>query len=113
MTYYELLEDGTIGRSTNSEKVAQSFGLGLTTEKEIVTGYDGKRYLEGDEPEPSVEYKNEQIRAQRQVRYESESDPLRLDYDEALARGEESAEQLRQDWLASKDKIREELPYIK
>ena len=59
-----------------------------------------------------IDYQNEQIRQQRQQRYESESDPLRLDYDEALARGEESAEQLRQDWLASKDKIREELPYV-
>ena len=37
---------------------------------------------------------------------------MRLDYDEALARGEEQAEQLKTDWLASKDKIREELPYI-
>ena len=59
-----------------------------------------------------VEYQNEQIRQQRQQRYEVESDPIRLDYDEALARGEESAEQLKQDWLASKDKIREELPYV-
>ena len=60
-----------------------------------------------------IEKQNEQIRQQRQQRYEAESDPLRLDYDEALARGEDTAEQLRQDWLASKDKIREELPYVK
>ena len=63
-------------------------------------------------PQPSVEYQNEQIRQQRQARYEVESDPIRLDYDEALARGEDTAEQLRIDWLASKDRIREELPYI-
>lgn len=62
--------------------------------------------------EPTIEEQNEQIRRQRQARYEAESDPIRLDYDEALARGEETAEQLKQDWLASKDKIREELPYI-
>lgn len=62
--------------------------------------------------EVPVDYQNEQIRQQRQARYVAESDPLRLDYDEALARGEETAEQLKQDWLASKDKIREELPYI-
>ena len=62
--------------------------------------------------EVHVEYQNEQIRQQRQARYESESDPLRLDYDEALAREQDNAEQLKQDWLASKDKIREELPYI-
>lgn len=59
-----------------------------------------------------IDYQNEQIRQQRQARYEAESDPIRLDYDEALARGEESAEQLKQEWLTSKDKIREELPYI-
>lgn len=71
---------------------------------------NGEYILKQDVP---VDYQNEQIRKQRQQRYVEESDPLRLDYDEALARGEESAEQLKQDWLASKDKIREELPYIR
>lgn len=70
--------------------------------------YEGEFLLKQDVP---VDYQNEQIRQQRQVRYVAESDPLRLDYDEALARGSEEAEQLKQDWLASKDKIREELPY--
>jgi len=70
---------------------------------------NGEYILKADVP---VEYQNEQIRQQRQARYVAESDPLRLDYDEALARGEETAEQLKQDWLASKDKIREELPYV-
>lgn len=71
--------------------------------------YSGEYILKQDVP---VDYQNEQIRQQRQARYVEESDPLRLDYDEALARGEETAEQLKQEWLASKDKIREELPYI-
>ena len=62
--------------------------------------------------EVPVDYQNEQTRQQRQARYELESDPLRLEYDEALARGEETAESLKTQWLASKDKIREELPYI-
>ena len=56
MIYYELLQDNTIGRSTNSEIVAKSLGLNLSTEKEIIAGYDGKRYLKGQEPatpEPS------------------------------------------------------------
>ena len=70
---------------------------------------NGEYILKQDVP---VEYQNEQIRQQRQARYEAESDPLRLDYDEALARGEDTAEQLKQEWLASKDRIREELPYI-
>jgi len=70
---------------------------------------NGEYILKQDVP---VDYQNEKIRQQRQARYVVESDPLRLDYDEALARGEETAEQLKQDWLASKDKIREELPYV-
>ena len=59
-----------------------------------------------------INAKNEQIRKQRQARYVVESDPIRLDYDEALAREQDNAEQLKQDWLRSKDRIREELPYI-
>lgn len=54
--FYELLQDNTIGRSTPSEKVATSLGLTLTTDQEIVYGYDGKRYFKGEEPaapEPS------------------------------------------------------------
>jgi len=78
----------------------------------VEQAYNGSWYVTGYAPQPSVEYQNEQIRAARQARYVVESDPLRLDYDEALARGEETAEQLKQDWLASKDKIREELPYV-
>ena len=70
---------------------------------------EGEYLLKEDVP---VDYQNEQIRQQRQARYEKESDPIRLDYDEALAREEETAEQLKQEWLASKDKIREELPYV-
>ena len=70
---------------------------------------NGEFLLKQDVP---VEYQNEQIRQQRQARYEAESDPLRLDYDEALARGEETAEEKKHAWLSSKDKIREELPYI-
>lgn len=70
-------------------------------------------YLESvPNPEPTIEQQNEQIRNQRQERYVKESDPIRLDYDEALARGEETVETLKEQWLASKDKIREELPYI-
>lgn len=71
--------------------------------------YNDEYILKSEYP---VEARNEQIRAERQRRYEEESDPIRLDYDEALARGEETAETLKQEWLASKDKIREELPYI-
>ena len=69
----------------------------------------GEYVLKSEYP---IEIRNEQIRAERQRRYEIESDPIRLDYDEAFARGEDTAETLKAEWLASKDKIREELPYI-
>lgn len=56
--------------------------------------------------------KNEAIRQQRQVRFTSEADPIRYDYEEALALGTSNAEELKQTWLAKKAQIREELPYI-
>lgn len=61
---------------------------------------------------PTVEERNEVIRQTRESLYIQTSDKLKADYDEAVARGSENAEQLKQEWLASKDKIREENPYI-
>ena len=52
MMYYELLSDGTIGRSTQSNVVAENLGLNLTTDQEIVYGFNGKRYFKGQEPTP-------------------------------------------------------------
>ena len=52
MMYYELLSDGTIGQSTPNEKIAQKLGLNLETDKEIVYGFNGKRYFKGQEPTP-------------------------------------------------------------
>lgn len=101
----------------NEETKEVSVALGSNppedyTEMDVEQAYNGNWYVAGYAPQPSIEYQNEQIRKQRQARYEVESDPIRLDYDEALARGEETVETLKQKWLASKDKIREELPYI-
>jgi len=98
----------SVGTGTNSE-FYESIGM---KELDVEQAYNGRWYLVGHLPQPSVDEQNEQIRQQRQARYEKESDPIRLDYDEALARGQDNAEQLKQEWLASKDKIREELPYI-
>lgn len=112
MTTYYKKENDAIVKSTPFENVAKTWGSFETTEENIVYGYDGKLYLESECPEKPVDVQNDEIRAERQARYESESDPIRLDYDEALARGEETAEELKTQWLASKDKIREELPYV-
>lgn len=112
LKYAKIINEETkqceIGIGTNTE-FYKSIGM---SEMNVEQAYNGNWYVSGYVPQPSIEYQNEQIRQQRQQRYVEESDPLRLDYDEALARGEETAEQLRQDWLASKDKIREELPYV-
>lgn len=55
---------------------------------------------------------NETIRQTRESLYMQTSDKLKADYDEAVARGSDNIEQLKQEWLASKDKIRKENPYI-
>ena len=72
--FYELLEDGTIGRSTPSQKVAQSLGLTLETDREIVYGHNGKRYFKGDEPvyEPT----DDEQRHNRAAAYQTEVDPI-------------------------------------
>lgn len=87
----------------------QSIGM---REMDVEEGYDGKWYLEGYAPVEPVEHKNEIIRQERQVRFAQEADPLRFDYDEALARGEEQAEEKKQAWLEKKDEIRTALPYL-
>lgn len=109
--YKIIKEKKIIGISEEYPKLQDSYGVFEDTEHtcEDYEQVNGEYLLKSDVP---VDYQNEQIRQKRQQRYEVESDPLRLDYDDALARGEETAEQLKQDWLASKDKIREELPYI-
>ena len=60
----------------------------------------------------TVEEQNEAIRATRESLYRATSDYLKADYDEAVARGANNVEELKKAWLASKDKIREENPYI-
>lgn len=63
MIYYELLPDGTIGQSTTNEKIAKEIGLTLTTNKEIVYAYNGKRYFKGTEPVPPEPSYTEKRRA--------------------------------------------------
>ena len=74
--FYEILSDGTIGRSSNNEKIAKTNNLSLETDKEIVYGFDGKRYFKGNEktpPEPNYIEK-------RVSEYPSISDQLDMIY---------------------------------
>lgn len=109
--YKVIKDEKIIGISESQPKLLDNYEIVQDIEHtcEDYEQVNGEFILKEDVPVDAI---NEQIRQQRQQRYETESDPIRLDYDEALARGEEIAEQLKQDWLASKDKIREELPYV-
>lgn len=63
-------------------------------------------------PEPTIEEQNELLRQRRSIRMTTEADPLKYDYEEAVARGASNAEELKTAWLLKKDEIREQLPYI-
>ena len=73
--YYEILQDGTIGRSTNSPQNAQKYGFTLSTEKEIVYGWDNKRYLVDEVPPKPAPTREEQS-ALRAEAYLQEIDPI-------------------------------------
>ena len=79
-------------------------------EQDVEQAYTNDWYLVGYAPEKPAPT-HEDIRFERQARYTAEADPLRYDYDEALARGEPTAEEKKQAWLDKKDEIRAELPY--
>lgn len=61
----------------------------------------------------SIQEQNKLIQQKRESLYQQISDKLKLDYDEAVARNADNIEELKQKWLESKDKIRNENPYIK
>lgn len=58
MTYYKTDDDLNITMASKDEKEAEMFGLDQTTENEIVRGYDGRLYFEGEEPPPPTRPKN-------------------------------------------------------
>lgn len=76
-------------------------------EADVEQDYKGNWYLVGYLPELT----KEEISEQRHNRYIEEADPLKLDYDEALARGASNTDELKDIWLAKKDEIRTALPY--
>ena len=51
ITYY-VEENNKIIKSTPFEKVAKTWGTYETTEQQIVCGWDGKLYLNGQQPVP-------------------------------------------------------------
>lgn len=112
LKYARIVNEDTklceVGTGTNTA-FYQSIGM---TEMEVEQGYDGCWYLKGYAPQETIEQQNEAIRATREQLYVQTSDKLKADYDEALARGSDNAEELKKAWLVSKDEIRENHPYI-
>lgn len=87
---------------------------------DFVVANQGKKLMSDKEkiwfedfPKPTVEEQNEAIRAAREAAYVQTSDWLKREYDEAVARGADDVEELRQAWLAAKDAVRAAHPYVK
>lgn len=106
--WYELREDGTIGRSTNDETIAEALGLTLTTDREIVYGYDGKRYFKGEEPTEPTTFTDydaameEHLDAEKAERGYTKREPS--DYANSTnARWKQDAA----DWIAHRDEVME------
>lgn len=115
LKYRKIVNEETkeceIGLGTN---VAFYKSLGMEL-GDVEQAYNSRWYEQGYapvKPEPTIEEQNEAIRATRESLYVQTSDKLKADYDEAVARGADNVEELKQLWLASKDKIRNENPYI-
>ena len=113
--YYELLEDGTIGRSTNSAKNAEKYGFTLSTEKEIVYAWNNKRYLEDEVPPKPAPTKEEQ-QALRAEAYKQEVDPItcqinRLKDEEHTPEVEQEISELQAERETKVEEIKERYPY--
>ena len=66
-------------------------------------------------PQPSINEQNTQIRQTRQYLFTQYADPIKFEYEENKARygdDDESTKFAKQEWLAKKDEIRNNNPYI-
>lgn len=50
VTYYEMMGDGRVGRFTTDQDAARDAGLVLSTERNVVQGWNGCWYFEGEVP---------------------------------------------------------------
>ena len=97
-----------VGSGTNTV-FYRSIGM---VEQEVEQAYDGNWYLSGFAPQKTVSEQNEEIRQAREAAYKAEADKIKQDYDEALARVTDNAEALKTAWLAKKDEVRTNYPYV-
>ena len=113
--YYEILENGHIGRSTNSPKLAVKYGFTLSTEKEIVFGWDGNYYFEDEVPPKPAPTKEEQEELRAEA-YKVEVDPItchinRLKDEEQTSEIQEEIETLQAERETKVNEIKQRYPY--
>ena len=110
LKYAQIIDEQTKRCDVGTGSAVEYYKSIGMTEQDVEQAYDGQWYIAGYAPEaPAATH--DDIKAQRQIRFTEEADPIRYEYDEALARGEEAAEELKAAWLAKKDEIRADLPY--
>ena len=73
--YYQTNENNEIIAYTSFASVAEYRGWTLTTEKDIVRGYDGGLYFDGEQPTPPQPTHEEQ-EEKRAEAYRVEVDPI-------------------------------------
>ena len=108
------IKDGSMQEITTLDPVEK-----ILTDEEIDGLNNGTLIIVDNEvvekPEPTIEEQNESIRQTRQRLFTEQADPLKYDYEECLARYGETDErtiEAKNTWLAKKDEIRENNPYI-
>ncbi|MDR1952350.1 MAG: hypothetical protein LBQ37_02400 [Elusimicrobiota bacterium] len=120
----ETKECRSVGVGTDKEFYKK---LGMK-EMEVEQAFDGKYYLKGYAPQPSTEYLNNETKMKRQAAYSAEADLIKLDLDEQkevydamvesgsakkeLTAQKKVVDNLRSQWLASKNEIRKRHPYV-
>ena len=113
--YYQTNENNEIIAYTSFASVAKYRGWTLTTEKEIVMGYDKKLYFEGEQPTPPPPTHDEQ-EEKRAAAYREEVDPItshieRLKDEEQTPEIEEEIAQLQAERETKVAEIKERFPY--
>lgn len=91
--------------------------IGLTdytvsrTDEEIVIGYDGGYYTKSALPSVPPGIARETARKNRRQDFSAFADPLKFDYDEAVATNSSDADEKKMLWLNKKAEIRLKYPY--
>ena len=116
---YTAIKNGKIAafNKTEAELTENCKIIGLSdftvsqTDEEIVAGYDGGYYAKSALPSVPPEVARETARKNRQQAFCTFADPLKFDYDEAIAANSPDADAKKTLWLNTKAEIRLKYPY--